>query len=112
MKKKSWLLIMSFDEHDGSSNEIKTLYHGKTKRNMVKTMDLLQDMNEHLVLALVEIDKKSTYDKIVDKEDSEEMFFMDSKRNWNNGKTYEDLKEEVLEEMLMGSLITGEMGYA
>jgi hypothetical protein len=40
------------------------------------------------------------------------MFFMDSKRNWNNGKTYEDLKEEVLEEMLMGSLITGEMGYA
>ena len=110
--KKSWLLIMSFDEHDGSPNEIKTLYHGKTKRNMVKTMDLLQDMNEHLVLALVEIGKKSTYDKIVDKEDSEEMFFMDSKRNWNNGKTYEDLKEEVLEEMLMGSLINGEMGYA
>ena len=45
--KKSWLLIMSFDEHDGSRNEIKTLYHGKTKRNMVKTMDLFQDMNEH-----------------------------------------------------------------
>ena len=103
---------MSFDEHDGSSNEINTLYHGKTKRNMVKTMDLFQDMNEHLVLTLVEIDKKSTYDKIVDKEDSEEMFFMDSKSNWNNGKTYEDLKEEALEEMLMGSLIKGDMGYA
>ena len=112
MKKKSWLLMMSFDEHDSSSNEIKTLYHGKTKRNMVKTMDLFQDMNEHLVLTLVEIDKKSTYDKIIDKEGIEEMEFMDSKKNWNNGKTYEDLREEALEEMLMGSLITGEMGYA
>ena len=112
MKKKSWLLMMSFDEHDSSSNEIKTLYHGKTKRNMVKTMDLFQDMNEHLVLTLVEIDKKSTYDKIIDKEGSEEMFFMDSKSNWNNGKTYEDLREEALEEMIMGSLIKGEMGYA
>ena len=110
--KKSWLLTMSFDELDGSLNEIKTLYHGKTKRSMVKHMNLLQDMNEHLVLALVEIDKKSTYDKIISKEDSEEMYFMDSKRNWNNGKTYEDLREEALEEMLMGSLIKGEMGYA
>ena len=110
--KKSWLLVMSFDEHDGSSNEIKTLYHGKTKRSMTKHMNLLQDMNEHLVLALVEIDKKSTYDKIIDLEYSKEMFFMDSKSNWNNGKTYEDLKEEALEEMLMGSLIKGEMGYA
>ena len=104
--------MMSFDEHDGSPNEIKTLYHGKTKRSMVKHMNLLQDLNEHLVLSLVEIDKKSTYDKIISKEDSEEMFFMDSKRNWNNGKTYEDLKEEALEEMLMGSLIKGDMGYA
>ena len=110
--KKSWLLIMSFDEYDGSPNEIKTLYHGRTKRSMVKDMNLLQDMNEHLVLALVEIDKKSTYDKIIDLEDSKEMFFMDSKSNWNNGKTYEDLKEEALEEMLMGSLIKGDMGYA
>ena len=110
--KKSWLLIMSFDEHDGSLNEIKTLYHGKTKRNMVKMMNLFQDMNEHLVLALVEVDKKSTYDKIVDKEDSEEMFYMDSKRNWNNEKTYEELKEEALEDMIMGSLINGDMGFA
>ena len=110
--KKSWLLIMSFDEHDGSPNEIKTLYHGKTKRSMVKHMNLLQDMNEHLVLSLVEVDKKSTYDDIIRSEDSEEMFFMDSKSNWNNGKTYEDLKEEALEEMLMGSLINGDMGYA
>ena len=103
---------MSFDEHDGSPNDIKTLYHGKTKHGMVKTMNLFQDMNEHLVLALVEIDEKSTYDKIIDKEDTEEMFFMDSKSNWNSGKTYEDLKDEALEEMLAGSLINGDMGYA
>ncbi len=110
--KKSWLLTMTFDEHDGSPNDIKTLYHGKTKHGMVKTMNLFQDMNEHLVLALVEIDEKSTYDKIIDKEDTEEMFFMDSKKNWNDGKTYEDLKDEVLEEILTGSLINGDMGYA
>lgn len=110
--KKTWLLIMSFDEYDGSPNEIKTLYHGRTKRSMVKDMNLLQDMNEHLVLSLIEVDKKSTYDKIIDKEDSEEMFFMDSKSNWNNGKTYEDLKEEAMEEMLMSSIIRGDMGYA
>ena len=110
--KKSWLLIMSFDEHNGSTNEIKTLYHGKTKRSMVKHMDLFQDMNEHLVLALIEVDKESTYDNIIEIEDSKEMFFMDSKSNWNNEKTYEDLKEEVLEEMIMSSLISGEMGYA
>ena len=110
--KKSWLLTMSFDEHDGSPNDIKTLYHGRTKRSMEKDMNLFQDMNEHLVLALVEIDEKSTYDKIIDKEDTEEMFFMDSKKNWNDGKTYEDLKDEVLEEILTGSLINGDMGYA
>ena len=103
---------MSFDEHDGSPNDIKTLYHGKTKHGMVKTMDLFQDMNEHLVLALIEVDKESTYDKIIEIEDSKEMFFMDSKANWDNEKTYEDLKEEALEEMLMGSLINGDMGYA
>ena len=92
--KKSWLLIMSFDEHNGSTNEIKTLYHGKTKRSMVKHMDLFQDMNEHLVLALIEVDKDSTYDNIIEIEDSKEMFFMDSKANWDNEKTYEDLNEE------------------
>ena len=53
MNKKSWLLTMSFDEHDGSPNNIKTLYHGRAKRDMVKDMNLFQDMNEHLVLALV-----------------------------------------------------------
>ena len=109
--KKSWLLIMSFDEHDGSTNEIKTLYHGKTKQSMVKHMNLLQDMNEHLVLSLIEVDKESTYEDIIKNDDSD-MFFMDSKSNWNNEKTYEDLKEEVLEEMIMSSLISGEMGYA
>ncbi len=102
---------MSFDEHNGSTNEIKTLYHGKTKQSMVKHMNLLQDMNEHLVLSLIEVDKESTYEDII-KNDESDMFFMDSKSNWNNEKTYEDLKEEVLEEMIMSSLISGEMGYA
>ena len=109
--KNSWLLLMSFDEHDGSPNEIKTLYHKKSKKEMTKMMNLLQDMNEHLVLSLIQIDPKSTYEDIIRVDDSE-MYFMDSKSNWNNGKTYEDLKEEVLEEMHMGSLINGDMGYA
>ena len=55
--KKSWLLLMSFDEHNGSTNEIKTLYHEKSKKEMTKMMTLLQDMNEHLVLSLVQICK-------------------------------------------------------
>ena len=102
---------MSFDEHDGSPNEIKTLYHKKSKKEMTKMMTLLQDMNEHLVLSLVQIDPKSTYEDII-RVDESEMYFMDSKANWNNGKTYEELKEEALEDMLMGSLINGDMGFA
>ena len=102
---------MSFDEHDGSENEIKTLYHKKSKKEMTKMMNLLQDMNEHLVLSLVQIDPKSTYEDIIRTEDSE-MFFMDSKKNWNNGKTLEELEEEAFEEMLMGSVLNGDMGYA
>ena len=102
---------MTFDEHDGSPNEIKTLYHKKSKKEMTKMMNLLQDMNEHLVLSLVQIDPTSNYEDIIRVDDSE-MYFMDSKSNWNNGKTYEDLKEEALEEILMGSLINGDMGYA
>ena len=102
---------MLFDEHNGSTNEIKTLYHGKTKQSMVKHMNLLQDMNEHLVLSLIEVDKESTYEDII-KTDESEMYFMDSKSNWNSGKTYEDLKEEALEDMIMGSIINGDMGYA
>ena len=102
---------MSFDEHDGSPNEIKTLYHKKSKKEMTKMMNLLQDMNEHLVLSLVQIDPKSTYEDIIRTEDSE-MFFMDSKKNWNNGKTLEELEEEAFEEMLMGSVLNGDMGYA
>jgi len=109
--KKSWLLIMSFDEHNGSLNEIKTLYHGKTKRSMVKHMNLLQDMNEHLVLSLIEVDKESTYEDII-KTDESEMYFMDSKLNWNKEKTYEEIQDDILEEKVMESLINGEMGYA
>ena len=40
------------------------------------------------------------------------MFFMDSKRNWNSRKTFEDLKDELLEEQVMESLINGDMGVA
>ena len=102
---------MSFDEHNGSTNEIKTLYHEKSKREMTKMMTLLQDMNEHLVLSLVRISPESTYEDIIRMNDSE-MFFMDSKKNWNNGKTFEDLEDEAFEEMVMGSLINGDMGFA
>ena len=102
---------MSFDEHDGSPNEIKTLYHKKSKKEMTKMMTLLQDMNEHLVLSLVRISPESTYEDIIRMNDSE-MFFMDSKKNWNNGKTFEDLEDEAFEEMVMGSLINGDMGFA
>ncbi len=109
--KKSWLLIMSFDEHNGSTNEIKTLYHGKTKRSMVKHMNLLQDMNEHLVLSLIEVDKESTYEDII-KTDESEMYFMDSKLNWNKEKTYEQIQDDILEEKVMESLINGDMGVA
>ncbi len=72
---------------------------------------LLQDMNEHLVLSLVQIDPTSTYEDIIRVDDSE-MYFMDSKKNWNNGKTFEDLEDEAFEEMVMGSLINGDMGFA
>ena len=102
---------MSFDEHDGSPNEIKTLYHKKSKKEMTKMMTLLQDMNEHLVLSLVRISPESTYDDIIRIGDSE-MFFMDSKRNWNNGKTYEEVQDDILEEKVMESLINGDMGVA
>ena len=78
---------------------------------MTKMMTLLQDMNEHLVLSLIQIDPKSTYEDII-RVDESEMYFMDSKSNWNNGKTYEELKEEALEDMLMGSIISGDMGFA
>ena len=102
---------MSFDEHNGSTNEIKTLYHGKTKRSMVKHMNLLQDMNEHLVLSLIEVDKESTYEDII-KTDESEMYFMDSKLNWNKEKTYEEIQDDILEEKVMESLINGDMGVA
>ena len=102
---------MSFDEHNGSTNEIKTLYHGKTKQSMVKHINLLQDMNEHLVLSLIEVDKESTYEDII-KTDESEMYFMDSKLNWNKEKTYEQIQDDILEEKVMESLINGDMGVA
>ncbi len=40
------------------------------------------------------------------------MFFMDSKSNWNNEKTYEQIQDDILEEKVMESLINGDMGVA
>ena len=101
---------MSPDER-GGGEEIKTIYHDKSREEMVKMMTLLQDMNEHLVLSLVRISPESTYDDIIRMDDSE-MFFMDSKRNWNNGKTFEEIQDDILEEKVMESLINGDMGVA
>ena len=101
---------MSPDER-GGGEEIKTIYHDKSREEMVKMMTLFQDMNEHLVLSLVRISPESTYDDIIRISDSE-MFFMDSKRNWNNGKTYEEVQDDILEEKVMESLINGDMGVA
>ena len=101
---------MSPDER-GGGEEIKTLYHNKTRAEMVSMMNVIQDMNEHLILSLVRISPKSTYEDIIRVDDSE-MYFMDSKKNWNNGKTFEDLEDEAFEEMVMGSLINGDMGFA
>jgi hypothetical protein len=101
---------MSPDER-GGGQEIKTIYHNKSREEMVKMMTLLQDLNEHLVLSLVRINPKSTYEDIIRIDDSE-MFFMDSKRNWNNGKTFEEIQDEILEEKVMESLINGDMGVA
>ena len=112
MDKESWLLLMNPDER-GRGTEIKTMYHNKTREEMVEMMHSLQDLNEHLVLSLVKINPKSTYENIIkDVEDDSEMFFMDSKRNWNRRKTFEDLKDELLEEQVMESLINGDMGVA
>ena len=101
---------MSPDER-GGGQEIKTIYHNKSREEMVKMMTLLQDINEHLVLSLVRFNPESTYDDIIRVNDSE-MFFMDSKRNWNNGKTFEEIQDDILEEKVMESLINGDMGVA
>ena len=102
---------MSFDEHDGSPNEIKTLYHKKSKKELTKMMTLLQDMNEHLVLSLVQIDPTSNYEDII-RIGNSEMYFMDSKRNWNNSKTEEEIEDDIIEEQVMESLLNGDMGVA
>lgn len=110
MKIKSWLLLMNPDTRGGGT-EVKTIYHNKTREEMVEMMTSLQDLNEHLVLTLVRINTESTYDDIIRMDDSE-MFFMDSKRNWNNGKTFEELQDDILEDEVMKSLLTGDMGVA
>jgi len=110
MKTKSWLLLMSPDER-GNGEEIKTLYHDKSKEEMVEMMHVFQNLNEHLCLSLVRISPESTYEDIIRMDDSE-MFFMDSKRNWSNGKTYEEIQDEILEEQVMESLLNGDMGVA
>lgn len=110
MNNASWLLIMTPDQSAGDS-EIKTLYHDKTRPEMVKLMTSFQDMNEHLILTLAKIRPESTYENIIPVDDSE-MFFMDSKRNWNSGKTFEEIQDDILEEQVMESLLNGDMGIA
>lgn len=109
--KKSWLLIMSFDEYDGNLNNIKTLYHNKSEDEMVNMMELFQDMNEHMILYLVEVDGDVSYDNLV-VEYGTPVLFMDSKYNWNNGKTFEDLENEILEEKINHAIQTGEISVA
>ena len=78
---------------------------------MTKMMTLLQDMNEHLVLSLVQICPTSTYEDII-RIGNSEMYFMDSKRNWNNSKTEEEIEDDIIEEQVMESLLNGDMGVA
>ena len=92
MKKKTWLLVMDFVD---SPKEIKTIYRKETYDKMVNSMELYQDMNENMILALIELDKKSTYDNIMEMEDGKKMF-MNAKSDWDSGMTYEDLKDEML----------------
>ena len=92
MKKKTWLLVMDFVD---SPKEIKTIYRRETYDKMVNSMELYQDMNENMILALIEIDIKSTYNNIMEKEDGKKMF-MSAKSDWDSGMTYEDLKDEML----------------
>ena len=40
------------------------------------------------------------------------MYFMDSKRNWNNSKTEEEIEDDIIEEQVMESLLNGDMGVA
>ena len=110
MKEKSWVLLMSPDER-GGGEEIKTLYHNKTRAEMVSMMNVIQDMNEHLILSLVRISPKSTYEDII-RIGNSEMYFMDSKRNWNNSKTEEEIEDDIIEEQVMESLLNGDMGVA
>ena len=103
---------ISFDEHDGSPNKVRCLYHNKTEDEINNDMELLQDMNAHIIIVLIEVDKKSTYDKIIEVEDPR-IIFMDSKFNWSgDSKSYDDLKDEYLEETLLESLKSGEMGVS
>ena len=110
MDKSSWLLIMKPDESAGD-NEIKTLYRDRTRSEMVEMMFTFQDMNEHLILTLTKITSESTYENIIPAVESK-MFYMDSKRNWDNGKTFEELQDDILEEQVMESLLNGDMGIA
>ena len=78
---------------------------------MVSMMNVIQDMNEHLILSLVRISPKSTYEDII-RIGNSEMYFMDSKRNWNNSKTEEEIEDDIIEEQVMESLLNGDMGVA
>lgn len=109
MEVKSWLLVMSSDENDTNLNEIKTIYHDKTEDEMVEMMGLFQDMNEHMILRLVEVDKNATCDNLKI-EYGTPILFMDSKHNWNSSKTFEELENELLEEKINNAIQIGDIG--
>ena len=111
MHTKSWLLVMSDDDIGINSNDIKTIYHGKTEDEMVEMMDLFQDMNDHMILHLIEVDKDATYENLK-VEHGQPVLFMDSKHNWNRGKTFDDILDDVLEEKINDAIQTGDIGVA
>ena len=94
MDKESWLLLMNPDER-GRGTEIKTMYHNKTREEMVEMMHSLQDLNEHLTLSLVEINPKSTYENIIKEENQNNSNKKENQNNENHLKVYNYKVESI-----------------
>ena len=113
MKKKTWLLIMMFD--DIPDREIKTIYRKKTFSDMQKDMEVFQDMNPDLLFELVELEPKSTYDYIIYK-DTGKIMFVDCKNNGSESSvvsfTFEEIQDEMLREEPNSALVLGDITYA
>ena len=113
MKKKTWLLIMTFN--DNPDREIKTIYSKKRFSDMQKDIELFQDMNPDLLFELVELEPKSTYDNIIYK-DNGKIMFVDCKNNGSESSivslTFEEIQDEMLREELKNAITLGDMAYA